>query len=128
MAPREPEPPVSEFASAVADGIQNLIDSREMSARELARRIKRSNNYMGIRLRKEAAFTLTDIDRICVVLEIDPGSFLAGIHAARGSNVVPLARAANVETEASGGSAWTAEAALRIENFEAQQEFMQEDP
>lgn len=79
MTPREKEPEVGEFASAVAKTIANLMTNASISGRELARRIDRSNNYVAIRLREEAAFTLTDIESIGEALGFEPSTFLTTV-------------------------------------------------
>lgn len=88
MSPRDKEPAVSRFAQRVANALSDVIEDRGMSKRELARLIGRSNNYVAIRFRHEAAFTLTDIDEICGALGLDAGSFIAGV--AVPSNVTPI--------------------------------------
>ena len=80
MSPRKSEPEVTGFARAVADALETLIEARGISKRELARMVERSNNYIAMRFRHEAAFTLSDIDVICRKLGIEPGSFVAGDH------------------------------------------------
>lgn len=79
MSPRDSEPEVTSFARGVANALANVIDRRGISKRELARMIGRSNNYVAIRFRHEAAFTLSDIDVICTALGLDAGSFVAGV-------------------------------------------------
>lgn len=79
MTPRDQEPQPSTFAVRVADALASILEDRGISKRELARRISRSNNYVAIRFRHEAAFTLTDIDVICTTLGLDAGSFIAGV-------------------------------------------------
>ncbi|WP_168387325.1 helix-turn-helix domain-containing protein [Microbacterium sp. K41] len=79
MSPKESEPAVTEFARGVADALSKVIEKRSISKRELARQIGRSNNYVAMRFRHEAAFTLTDIDVICNALGLDAGSFIAGL-------------------------------------------------
>lgn len=88
MSPKESEPEVSGFARRVADALAQVIHKREISKRELARMVGRSNNYIAMRFRHEAAFTLTDIDVICDALGLDAGSFVAGISAP--SNVTSI--------------------------------------
>lgn len=78
MSPRESEPTVTGFARQIADALADVIEKRGISKRELARRIDRSNNYIAMRFRHEAAFTLTDVDVICRALGLDGGSFIAG--------------------------------------------------
>lgn len=87
MSPRDKEPQPTTFAVRVADALSHIIEGRGISKRELARRIDMSNNYVAIRFRHEAAFTLTDIDVICTMLGLDAGSFLAGVTA---PNVTPI--------------------------------------
>lgn len=79
MVPRQAEPPVGGFSSAVADAIHEVLVARGMSGRVLATRVGRSHNYVATRLRKEKAFTLEDTARICRVLGLEVGSFLAGV-------------------------------------------------
>lgn len=88
MSPKESEPEVSAFARNIANALATVIEKRDISKRELARRIGRSNNYVAMRFRHEAAFTLTDLDAICGVLGLDAGSFIAGLSAP--SNVTPF--------------------------------------
>lgn len=85
MSPREAEPEVSPFARQIADAIALVLAQRGISKRELARSIGRSNNYVAIRFRHEAALTLTDVDAMCDALGLEAGSFIAGVS---GSNVV----------------------------------------
>ena len=89
MSPRESEPEVTDFARLIADALANVISERGISKRELARMISRSNNYVAMRFRHEAAFTLTDVDMICSALGLDAGSFIAGIRIPP-TNVTPL--------------------------------------
>ena len=88
MSPREKEPEVTGFARRIGDAIAQVIERREISKRELARQINRSNNYVAMRFRHEAAFTLSDVDVICTVLGLDAGSFIAGLAAP--SNVTSI--------------------------------------
>lgn len=85
MSPREAEPEVSRFARQIADALALVLNQRGISKRELARNIGRSNNYVAIRFRHEAALTLTDVDVICDALGLEAGSFIAGVS---GSNVI----------------------------------------
>ncbi|QYM63429.1 helix-turn-helix transcriptional regulator [Microbacterium sp. Se5.02b] len=88
MSPRDSEPEVSSFARKIADALAAVIEEQNISKRELARRINRSNNYVAMRFRHEAAFTLTDVDAICSALGLNAGSFIAGVSAP--SNVTAL--------------------------------------
>lgn len=38
-----------------------------------------SSNYLSIRFRKEASFTVSDVERIGAALEFDPGEFLGDV-------------------------------------------------
>lgn len=88
MSPREKEPEATGFARRVAEVLSSVIEQRGISKRELARMIGRSNNYVAMRFRFEAPFTLTDVDEICVALGLDAGSVLAAVAAP--SNLVAL--------------------------------------
>jgi hypothetical protein len=77
--PRRPEPPPGPYAKAVASAINQLIRSRYLSMNSLAKLIGRSNNYVGMRLRHEVSFTLSDIEDIGKVLGFHPGEFLASV-------------------------------------------------
>ncbi|MGN7977380.1 helix-turn-helix domain-containing protein [Microbacterium sp. 22195] len=79
MSPKEREPEATGFARAVADAFAHVIEDRGISKRELARLVGRSNNYIAMRFRYEAAFTLTDVDEICSALGLNAGSFIAGV-------------------------------------------------
>ena len=80
MSPRKAEPPVSRFASSIADQIADLIAARGMSGAELARRISRSQNYVASRLRKELAFSVTDLGVIAATLGVTPVSVVQCAH------------------------------------------------
>lgn len=94
MSPKEREPEATGFARAIADALAGVIEHRGISKRELARKVGRSNNYVAMRFRHEAAFTLTDVDAICDVLGLDAGSFIAG--ASLPHNVTQLPRVRGV--------------------------------
>lgn len=66
-----------------------MIDERGWSIRELAANSEKSANYLAIRFRGEASFTLNDIDDLAVILGFDAGDFLASVQVTP-SNVTPL--------------------------------------
>jgi cyanate lyase len=67
------------YAKAVASAIDELIQSRHISVNELSKLIGRSNNYVGMRLRHQASFTLTGIEDIGQALGFEPREFLANV-------------------------------------------------
>ena len=60
----------------VAVEIQTSMDDLGISGAELARRIDRSQDYVATRLRKEAAFSLSDVDVIADALGTSPQSII----------------------------------------------------
>jgi cyanate lyase len=78
--PRRLESTPGPYARAVASVINQLIQSRNISMNGLSQLVGKSNNYVGMRLRHQASFTLTDIEDIGRVLGFDPREFLTGIH------------------------------------------------
>jgi cyanate lyase len=77
--PRRGEPAPGPYAQAVASAISEIIYSRHISMNGLSRLIGRSNNYVGMRLRHQASFTLTDIEDIGQALGFEPREFLANV-------------------------------------------------
>jgi len=78
MSPRKAAPQIvpGDFAYMVAVEIQTSMDDLGISGAELARRIDRSQDYVATRLRKEAAFSLSDVDVIADALGTSPQSII----------------------------------------------------
>ncbi|QUW18856.1 helix-turn-helix transcriptional regulator [Agrococcus sp. Marseille-Q4369] len=86
--PQSPAP-MSEWACQIAQAIARVLEARDISDRELARRIGRSQNYVSIRMRCESPLSLADLDAIGNALDLDPASLLAGVPRTRVSPTVP---------------------------------------
>jgi transcriptional regulator with XRE-family HTH domain len=82
--PRQAEQEPGPWSRAVAAAIKRVIDDRGMSIRELAQSTEKSSNYLAVRFRGEASFTLNDIDDLSIVLGFDAGEFLASVNVNRG--------------------------------------------
>lgn len=70
---------MTDWACDIAKAIARILESRNISDRELARMIGRSQNYVSIRLRCESPLSLADLDAIGHALAIDPASLLHGV-------------------------------------------------
>ncbi len=87
--PRTPEQQPGPWSLAVTQAIRKIIDERGISIRELASMSEKSSNYLSIRFRGEASFTLNDIDDLAVILGFDAGEFLASVTVPAGK-VTPI--------------------------------------
>jgi transcriptional regulator with XRE-family HTH domain len=107
---KKAEPTPSAYALEVAAEIQRQLDTRQppvISGRDLARKIQRSANYVNMRLRGHAAFTLTDISAIAVALDVPITDIMSPGRTSKGAKVTPIGARSTRELEA-----MTARAAL----------------
>lgn len=74
---RKAQPTPGEFSNAVVDALKDVMNNDDRTVLSLEKETGRSNNYLAKRFRKEADFTLTDIEVICEVLGLDLIKFLS---------------------------------------------------
>lgn len=59
------------LAAAVSAEVRAAMGRQRVSGNQLAPKIGKSQNYVAVRLRDDAPFTLNDIERICEALQED---------------------------------------------------------
>ncbi len=64
------------FSLAAHDAIRNAIKHDQRTTNDIAAQSGMSTDYLYKRLRNELPFTVTDIERICNTLNIDPYDLL----------------------------------------------------
>jgi hypothetical protein len=73
------EPAPGEYSRAVVAELQAMMTKAGMSLNRLAALSGRSANYISIRMRNIASFTLTDIEEIGKVLDFNAAIFLGSV-------------------------------------------------
>lgn len=76
MSPRKSNTAMSPFTDAIATEVERLMAENGLSGASLAKEIGRSQNYVAMRLRREAAFSLNDLAPIADVFGVTAQSIV----------------------------------------------------